>query len=545
MLLAVSIVVLGDGGLNGATAGATPVATVNLAVPNGVAVNTSTHVVYAIEQGSSLVTATSCTTSTDGKLAIFSETAPTSIATLTVGCVPIAVAVDSVDNMVFVLNAGAQGIVQTANGTPPATVTIINGATKAVVATVSGFPWYVSSLAVNPTTKQVFVTAGAGSTQTTPGSVTVMSESGGTPTSSCGVAVNPTAIAVDDASNTLFVSNANSDTVTVCNGATGVATANVSLGTGVSPAGLAVDQTTHQAYVVANAGPTKGEIVALSSSGIVSTTLVGQGLEGVAVDGAAGVIFANSTTQKLVYSMNETSATVGASVTTSGESKPTFATSLAVDPGGGELFSLSATAGIDIEAESSFQPPVAPTGVTLTPGSGSLTVAWTASVAGGTLPILYYRVLYGETSSGPFAQSTNAAGSCYVNVTGTSCVLAGLTNGTTYWVEVAAANAAGFGQPSLPVAGSPATAPAAPAAPTVTISGRTATITWMPPANQGSPIVSYAVVNGSAQTVCRTTSATRCATTVRQNSVVQFSVSAANAVGSSAFSPRSALRFVH
>jgi len=76
-------------------------------------------------------------------------------------------------------------------------------------------------------------------------------------------------------------------------------------------------------------------------------------------------------------------------------------------------------------------PPNPPTGVTATPGDGSLAVSWTASAAnGGTLD--RYTVLVRQGGSG--------AGSCDATPPATGCAVSGLTNGTQYDVTVLAYN---------------------------------------------------------------------------------------------------------
>jgi hypothetical protein len=60
--------------------------------------------------------------------------------------------------------------------------------------------------------------------------------------------------------------------------------------------------------------------------------------------------------------------------------------------------------------------------------------------------ILYDDVMVSTSVAEPFALPTSSLGSCFENVTAptTACTIGSLTTGTTYFVEVQAANTAGF-----------------------------------------------------------------------------------------------------
>src|SRR5205823_11863209 len=62
---------------------------------------------------------------------------------------------------------------------------------------------------------------------------------------------------------------------------------------------------------------------------------------------------------------------------------------------------------------------------------------WTAPAGNGGSAITGYQVQVGTSAAGPY---NNAAG-CPTNSTATSCTATGLTNGTTYFFQVAAINA--------------------------------------------------------------------------------------------------------
>lgn len=88
--------------------------------------------------------------------------------------------------------------------------------------------------------------------------------------------------------------------------------------------------------------------------------------------------------------------------------------------------------------------PAAPTGLTATAGNAQVSLSWTAS-SGATS----YTVKRATTSGGTY---TNVA----TNVTSTSYTNTGLTNGTTYYYVVSAANSAGASANSAHVSATPA-----------------------------------------------------------------------------------------
>ena len=82
-------------------------------------------------------------------------------------------------------------------------------------------------------------------------------------------------------------------------------------------------------------------------------------------------------------------------------------------------------------------PPGAPTDVKATAGTGEATVSWTAPTYIGSYPITDYQV-------------TSSTGSHTCLTKSTSCTLTGLTGGTSYTFEVRALNGAGWGAYSTP-----------------------------------------------------------------------------------------------
>jgi fibronectin type 3 domain-containing protein len=86
--------------------------------------------------------------------------------------------------------------------------------------------------------------------------------------------------------------------------------------------------------------------------------------------------------------------------------------------------------------------PAAPTGLAATPGNGQVGLSWNASASATS-----YKLKRATTSGGPYTTITN--------VTTTACLDAALSNGTTYYYVVSAANISGEGLNSTQVSAIP------------------------------------------------------------------------------------------
>ncbi|MDX6204438.1 MAG: hypothetical protein QOF39_495, partial [Frankiales bacterium] len=122
--------------------------------------------------------------------------------------------------------------------------------------------------------------------------------------------------------------------------------------------------------------------------------------------------------------------------------------------------------------------PSAPSISTVTAGPASLQVSFAAGSNGGAAITGYdYRLGTGSwTSTGSL---------------GNSFLVSGLTNGTSYDVEVRAVNAQGAGPASAPVPGTPVTTPAQPSITGVTRADRSLSLTVSEPDDGGSPVTSW------------------------------------------------------
>ena len=132
--------------------------------------------------------------------------------------------------------------------------------------------------------------------------------------------------------------------------------------------------------------------------------------------------------------------------------------------------------------------PAAPAKPGATAGNAQATVTWTAPANGGSA-ITSYAV----TSVAP-----DALKSCAPSVaTALTCTVTGLANGTAYTFKVTATNLIGTSSDSptsdavTPEAPAAPTAPEAPAAPTVVAGDGSLAVSWLAPADGGSPITGY------------------------------------------------------
>jgi len=86
--------------------------------------------------------------------------------------------------------------------------------------------------------------------------------------------------------------------------------------------------------------------------------------------------------------------------------------------------------------------PGSPSGLTATAGNAQVSLSWTAPASDGGSPLARYQVYLGTTLRTP-GTSDLSASTPVKSVAGTSTVVTGLTNGTTYYFVVTAVNADG------------------------------------------------------------------------------------------------------
>jgi hypothetical protein len=168
--------------------------------------------------------------------------------------------------------------------------------------------------------------------------------------------------------------------------------------------------------------------------------------------------------------------------------------------------------------------PGAPTGVVATPGNASATVRWSPPPNNGGSPITGYTV-----TASPGGQTGVATPPL------TTATVTGLTNGVAYTFTVTASSVAGASLASLPsVAVTPNPPPDAPTGVRATAGDLSATVTWSEPASNGGPIRGYTVTAAPGGQTATTTGATTATVTGLTNgSLYTFTVTAANATGTS------------
>jgi len=256
-----------------------------------------------------------------------------------------------------------------------------------------------------------------------------------------------------------------------------------------------------------------------------TSTISGTSMASPHVAGVAAVLIGRfpTSTPAQIATMLRTSATPNV-VASAGTGSPNYL--LYLDPVGGPIVAPPPPTPVA---------PSAPTGIAITPATGSLSVRFTAGAA-GTNPITSYKY----SINGGTTWATRQTGT-----TASPLVITGLTNGNTYSVSIRSVSLAGDGIASTPVSATIPTAPAAPTIGTATANaGRTATVRWALESNGGSAITSHVVtayLNGSGTaarsvTVNGATAVSATVTGLTRGGSYTFKVLARNAIGSSALS---------
>ena len=186
--------------------------------------------------------------------------------------------------------------------------------------------------------------------------------------------------------------------------------------------------------------------------------------------------------------------------------------------------------------------PAAPTGLVATAGAGQVSLSWNAPASGATS----YDVHAGTTED--FQASTKVA-----TVRGLGYTATGLTNGTTYYFWVTAANGTGTSSssdvaPAMPAATAAVvtTAPGAPAGLKAVAGQGQVTLSWVAPASSGgSAITSYDIYVGTTKAfrgglpsfVSKGAGTSYVVTGLSAGTAYYFEVAAVNARGAGPVSP--------
>jgi len=352
--------------------------------------------------------------------------AQTVVATVPVGLAPYGVAVNPTTSRIYVANNGnstvsvidgaTNTVMATVAGVPspsvavnPATnriyvsnlsgtnVSVIDGATNTVVATVPVglFPWYV---AVNPATNRIYVINLLGP------NVQVIDGATNTVVATAPVGINPYGIAVNPTTNRIYVANRGSNDVSVIDGATNTVVATVAVG--LEPCGVAVNTSTNRIYV-SNLSGNNVSVIDGATNTVTATVPVGTQPYGVAVNTSTNRIYVANSGSTNVSVIDGPTNTVVATVPVG-----TFPYGVAVNPSTSRIYVTnyaSNTVSVIIDS-----PPAAVTDLTVTEvKANSVTLSWTAPGGDGNFGTAsQYDIRYSTSpiTEANWASATQCAG---------------------------------------------------------------------------------------------------------------------------------------
>jgi hypothetical protein len=166
--------------------------------------------------------------------------------------------------------------------------------------------------------------------------------------------------------------------------------------------------------------------------------------------------------------------------------------------------------------------PGAPTGFTATFGNASVSLSWAAPADNGGFAISSYKV----TTVG------NATKTCSVNAPTTTCVITGLTNGTSYSFTVTATNGASLASSaSATASATPKTTPSAPSALSLAAQNGAIKVSWAAGATGGSAITGYTATATPGDFTCTTAGTTCTISGLANGASYSVKVAATNVVG--------------
>lgn len=203
------------------------------------------------------------------------------------------------------------------------------------------------------------------------------------------------------------------------------------------------------------------------------------------------------------YGVSASPGGAGCTVTVSTGDEPLTCSVGGLSNGVDYSFSVAAktVAGVGAAATVVGRPrtvPSAPGSVTADPGDGSASVSWAVPASDGGAPITGYSV---TASPGGSSCSTTVG----VTPNPLSCVVGGLSNGTSYTLAVRAVNVAGSGAAGSTSA-TPRTVPSAPQNLAAVPGNSSVTASWSAPSSSGGAAVTgYTVTASPGGAACSTT----------------------------------------
>ena len=242
LLAAVSSIAAAQSLLTNLSVGSDPVAA---------AVNSRTNKIYVVNQNSNNLTII------DG--------ATNQTTTVATGLLPSALAINPVTNKIYVTNGNSN------------TVTVVDGQSNSTTSVPTGnFPLAVD---VNTVTNRIYVTNWYSN------NVTVI-DGATNATSTIGVGQRPLPVAVNPATNTIYIGNQSSGSISIINGDTGTVTA---LAVGGRPQAIAINSLTNQIYVANYQGASVSAIDGATK--IVTPVAVGSYPAALAVDAVRNRVY--------------------------------------------------------------------------------------------------------------------------------------------------------------------------------------------------------------------------------------------------------------
>lgn len=240
------------------------------------------------------------------------------------------------------------------------------------------------------------------------------------------------------------------------------------------------------------------------------------------------------------YSVYSGTTSSSLALMASGLSSPSY-TATGLTPASTYYFAVTATnasgtsgqSGVASATTAAPGAPSAPSAVAATAGNGSVSLSWSAPTSNGGSPLTGYVVYYSTTSG------AELTGSSY-STTATTATISSLSNGTTYYFEVVAANAYGNSGVSNEASATPAGVPSAPTLNSATPGAGKVTLSWSAPtSNGGSALTGYVVYDGTTATpATKVTTVSSTTTSVSVSGLTAgttyyFDVVATNTAGSS------------
>ena len=285
--------------------------------PTGIAVNPNTHVAYVsnicdgtlsvlVNGTFSPILANRTGAVMPNSVAINPATNKAYFATYSKGGPGLVIALDGLTNLTTSLSAGkgptaltvnvATNKIYVANQTD-GTVTVIDGATFTVVATVTvgALPM---QLGVDPVTDKVYVVNQNGN------SVSVI-DGATDAVATIPVGNGPDGIGIDSLTDQIYVANGNDNTVSVLDGASGIVTKTLAVGAG--PTAIAVNPVTHHVYV-ANRKTNTVSVIDEAPAPTVAQVAVGKNPRSVALNPLTGQLFVSNQDDGTVTSIGSAPA---------------------------------------------------------------------------------------------------------------------------------------------------------------------------------------------------------------------------------------------